>query len=738
MKRFLLLAISISLLAIPDKMSFQGRLLDDYGNPHDGELSATIRIYDSETGGSLLYTESRTISFNAGLFSIMIGDITPLSADIFDCAQPYIEFTVDGETLPRQPLSTDAYAFRSAWADSTEWVNLDTLGAYLDTTLLSLLPLGPSGGQAAFHVEGEPWFSDSLTLVPGANIDLTQIGRDIRIDADVPSTAAFKAYGSSWISDSLVLIGGSNVSLSQSGREITINATTSGGTGSDEDWTISGSNIYSAVGGNVGIGTDSPAMKLHVTGDVFSEGRLFSIGMADATNGDTVIVYQGGELRKYVPDMPAEGFWSLSDSVLQTSDAYGIARGNSGNLLYGGYRYTHVNLGTASRTGESGFNREYCTVGGGSDNTAKARYTTVSGGKENYADGDYSFIGGGIGNQVEHRYAVVAGGDHNEATYLWSTVGGGYYNQASESYAVVAGGGYNDAIGWAASIGGGNMNVVTGDAGTVSGGKADTVSGNFGTVGGGYANSAGNAEGDTAATVAGGWSNKAMAIGAAIGGGIFNRAEGDFSCIPGGSFLAVGERSFGFRGGIGGNPSTLLDLSGQDESFFIADAEFHFNPTNANADFRVDGTSDNMIKVDALLNRVTINTGTTSPYLFYVNGSAAKPGSGTWTVYSDGRLKENVADYTYGLDAIANLRPVNYNYKEDNPLEIPSDETHTGIIAQELMEVIPEAVEKTENGYYAVDTDPVIWALVNAVKELKKQNEELKERIEGLEKSKDK
>jgi hypothetical protein len=33
---------------------------------------------------------------------------------------------------------------------------------------------------------------------------------------------------------------------------------------SDEDWTISGPNIYSAVGGNVGIGTTSPAEKLHV------------------------------------------------------------------------------------------------------------------------------------------------------------------------------------------------------------------------------------------------------------------------------------------------------------------------------------------------------------------------------------------------------------------------------------------------------------------------------------------
>jgi len=45
--------------------------------------------------------------------------------------------------------------------------------------------------------------------------------------------------------------------------------------GADADWTVSGSNEYSAVSGNVGIGTSSPSDKLHVYGDVRFEGSSY-------------------------------------------------------------------------------------------------------------------------------------------------------------------------------------------------------------------------------------------------------------------------------------------------------------------------------------------------------------------------------------------------------------------------------------------------------------------------------
>ncbi len=454
----MLIAVA-ALMAIPQKMSFQGRLLDDYGNPVDGEQSVIVSLYSAETGGTLLFTESRTITFNSGLFHLNIGDVTPLAADVFDVAQPWIQFTVAGETMPRQPLTTDAYAFRSTVADTALWFDLDTLGAYVDTSMIASLTTGESGGAAAFRVQGEPWFPDSLTLVAGENVHLTQLGRDITVSADQYSGAAFRAYGQPWISDSLILRAGTNVTLSQTDDQITISAT-AGSTGEDHDWTIDGDNIFSGVSGNVGIGTGTPLSKLHVAGNIFSTGRITALGTPSTSSGDTLVAWYNGGFYKYVPDSVGATYWQKSDSVLWTKGDFGLSRGGAGNLLFGADRNTHVNFGSTSQTGQYGYDRAYSTISGGLSNLSTNNYSTVAGGRSNHATGDYSFIGGGTGNRVEHRYAVVGGGDHNEATYLWSTVGGGYYNEATETYSVIAGGGYNDAMGWASAIGGGNMNSV--------------------------------------------------------------------------------------------------------------------------------------------------------------------------------------------------------------------------------------------------------------------------------------
>jgi len=59
---------------------------------------------------------------------------------------------------------------------------------------------------------------------------------------------------------------------------------------------------------------------------------------------------------------------------------------------------------------------------------------------------------------------------------------------------------------------------------------------------------------------------------------------------------------------------------------------------------------------------------------------------------------------------------------------------HIGFSAQDVQEVIPEAVEEDENGYLLiVDNDPILWTMLNAIKELKAQNDELRSRVEALE-----
>ena len=130
-----------------------------------------------------------------------------------------------------------------------------------------------------------------------------------------------------------------------------------------------------------------------------------------------------------------------------------------------------------------------------------------------------------------------------------------------------------------------------------------------------------------------------------------------------------------------------------------------------------------------------VGIGTFNPGSFKlaVNGSAAKPGGGSWSNFSDIRLKEINGDYKAGLSEVSKLNPVRYRYKENGQLRLPADKEFVGVIAQKVQSAIPEAVEEDDNGYLMVNNDPIIWAMVNAIKELRTQNQELKQRVEALE-----
>jgi chaperonin cofactor prefoldin len=116
-----------------------------------------------------------------------------------------------------------------------------------------------------------------------------------------------------------------------------------------------------------------------------------------------------------------------------------------------------------------------------------------------------------------------------------------------------------------------------------------------------------------------------------------------------------------------------------------------------------------------------------------VNGSAAKPGGGSWSTFSDVRLKQIDDTYDRGLEEILQLNPVRYQYKEGNELGLPTDKKYVGVVSQEVQDVIPEAVEEDAKGHLMVNNEPVIWAMVNAIKQLKTENETLQRRIEALE-----
>ena len=95
--------------------------------------------------------------------------------------------------------------------------------------------------------------------------------------------------------------------------------------------------------------------------------------------------------------------------------------------------------------------------------------------------------------------------------------------------------------------------------------------------------------------------------------------------------------------------------------------------------------------------------------------------AGTVSSSSDIRLKENITNLNNSLDKISNIRGVNYNLK--------NDETKTktaGVIAQELLEQIPEAVNDSDSEHLRVNYNAIIPYLIESVKELKREIDDLK------------
>jgi len=137
--------------------------------------------------------------------------------------------------------------------------------------------------------------------------------------------------------------------------------------------------------------------------------------------------------------------------------------------------------------------------------------------------------------------------------------------------------------------------------------------------------------------------------------------------------------------------------------------------------------------------RMTINSagnvgiGTGAPTdTLSVNGTASKTGGGAWAVFSDERLKNIKGRFLPGLQAVMQLQPVRFEYKPNNALGLKSTQEYVGFGAQSLQQVIPEAVTRNDNGYLQVNNDPIMWTMLNAIKEQQKEIQELKKEVRKL------
>ena len=99
----------------------------------------------------------------------------------------------------------------------------------------------------------------------------------------------------------------------------------------------------------------------------------------------------------------------------------------------------------------------------------------------------------------------------------------------------------------------------------------------------------------------------------------------------------------------------------------------------------------------------------------------------TLTVPSDIRIKENLEEITDASEKVRLLKAYTYNL-------LGHDRRTAGIIAQDLVKVLPEGVvTNPDTGIMSVDYSAVIALLVNALNEKQSDIEQLTKRLEDIE-----
>jgi hypothetical protein len=198
--------------------------------------------------------------------------------------------------------------------------------------------------------------------------------------------------------------------------------------------------------------------------------------------------------------------------------------------------------------------------------------------------------------------------------------------------------------------------------------------------------------------------------------------------------------------GIGGLPTSTYKLEVQGTTWLTGEVKIGSLNSYPSPRLKIDPNSPSIYAIYEALPGTPAGTLGTSVQKwssvygmsFYANGVLLS---------SDERLKENIVQLENSLDKILSLRPVTFDYI---PLPVPKDpefksviesqnvkrQNKVGFLAQELIEVLPEAVEydPKQDSYY-VDYISIIPQLVKSIQEQQMQLTELKAQIELLKKA---
>ena len=183
-------------------------------------------------------------------------------------------------------------------------------------------------------------------------------------------------------------------------------------------------------------------------------------------------------------------------------------------------------------------------------------------------------------------------------------------------------------------------------------------------------------------------------------------------------------------------------------------SKLHVNTVSGEDGFRVQITGSTKLKVSSNGSVVVGHNAITPTYALQLQNNFSdlygKGIANAWETYSDERVKSNKKELAYGLDEVMQLQPKSYDHHSSSTSEngdfimVTDEKVPTiGFIAQEMQQIIPEAVSEPQDDskdLWSMDYDKLIPVLTKAIQEqqdiiekLSSVNKDFLARIEKLE-----